>query len=126
MKQLSQFFFVGLAGFAVDFGLLTVLSSSLGPYYARIASFISAVIFTWTLNRSITFRAARRASPPLQELLRYFIAMLMGGAINISLYSALISVIGKEAHHLLLAIAIGSLAGMLANFWASKKLVFRP
>lgn len=124
MKQLSQFAFAGVIGFLVDAGVLTIASPSLGPYYGRLLSFAAAVLTTWVINRSLTFRQSRGQKPVHRELALYVLTTLGGGTINLAAYSVVVYWLGRSPLILPAAVAFGSLAGMAVNFWLSKRVVF--
>ena len=80
-SQFLRFGVVGVAGYAVDATVLTLLVevSGLDPYSARVASFICAASTTWWLNRHFTF-----ARNPQQKLAHQWIGFLLvstGGAL---------------------------------------------
>ena len=118
-----RFAFVGVAGFLVDAGALT-LALSLGAdlYTGRIFSFFCAVTATWYMNRIYTF--ASRDPRLLREWGHFVSANAVGGLINYATYALLVSTIGFFASYPIIAVAAGSLAGLLWNFTVSHKLVF--
>ncbi len=124
MKQLAHFAFAGVIGFLVDAGVLLIVSPWLGPYGGRLLSFAAAVLATWFLNRSLTFRHQRSGKPVHHELARYALTTLGGGAVNFSCYSLLVYVFDFSSLLLPIAVAVGSLAGMTVNFWLSRTFVF--
>jgi len=124
VKQLSQFAFAGLIGYFVDAGVLVVVYAWAGPYFGRLISFTAAVFVTWLINRSLTFRRERDGKPMHQELSLYVLSMLGGGLINVITYFCLVFYFKLSVEMLPVAVAIGSLAGMLVNFWLSKRFVF--
>jgi putative flippase GtrA len=127
MSQVRQFFrfaLVGVVGFVVDAAVLYLgLQIGLGYFGGRAVSFFCAVLTTWLINRQFTF--AEKANLGLAtEVLRYFLAMLVGGAVNYATYSAVVI----EFSHLpmlpLIAVAAGSVAGLFFNFFAARLWVF--
>lgn len=123
-QQLTHFALVGLVGFFVDAGVLLVVSRWLGPYGGRVLSFAAAVLATWLLNRSLTFRHQRSGKPVHHELAHYALTTLGGGAVNFGCYYLLVYLLGLPALLLPMAVAAGSLAGMTVNFWLSRTFVF--
>lgn len=124
--RILSFGLVGVAGFFVDAAVLALLIGWLGPYGARAASFAAAVLTTWALNRSTTFRDRAGGLPLATELGRYVLAMCLGGAVNYGVYAALIGAFGAGGVVPYAALGAGSLAGMGVNLLAANYAVFRP
>jgi putative flippase GtrA len=126
-ERFLRFGLVGIVGFIVD---VTVLSAcirflELGPYVARLVSYPAAATATWYLNRRFTFpdaRADRRTS----QWASFLVVNAVGGAVNYGTYAALVAFTEYAARHPQLAVAAGSLAGLVFNFTGSSLLVFRP
>jgi putative flippase GtrA len=128
--QFLRFGLVGVAGFVVDAGLLRgLLALGFGYYGGRVVSFLTAATTTWILNRSFTFRrdAPSAFAHPAAEWLSYLGLMLIGGAANYGTYALAIATSETVRQHAELGVALGSLAGMVINFWSAKRMVFeRP
>jgi putative flippase GtrA len=124
MKQFLQFAFAGTIGFVVDAGVLLIVHQWLGAYYGRLASFACAVLTTWLINRSLTFRNQISNQPLHHEFSRYFLTTLVGGAVNVACYSLMVYGLALSVRALPLAVAVGSLAGMVVNYWLSRSFVF--
>lgn len=126
IRQLSLFALVGVVGFAVDAGVLTaaITHTPLNLYAARGVSFAAAVTTTWALNRTITFRSAVVA-PAVRQWLRFSALNALGGLVNLGLYALLVAHVLIARDIPVLAVAAGSLCGLLVNFSLSKKFVFR-
>ncbi len=124
MKQFLQFAFAGTVGFLVDAGVLMMVHHWLGAYFGRLVSFACAVLTTWLINRSLTFRNQISDQPLHQEFSRYFLTTLVGGAVNVACYSLMVYGLALSVRALPLAVAVGSLAGMLVNYWLSRSFVF--
>ena len=85
--QALRFGGVGLATFALDYGVLAAtLAAGASPYAGRVLSIAAAIVFTWALNRWLTFRTA--ASPSWREFGAYALQSLAGAALNYAVYSA--------------------------------------
>jgi putative flippase GtrA len=125
-SQFFRFGIVGGIGFLVDAGVLRiVLELGLGPYGGRVISFLTAATATWILNRSFTFRRdAAAAGHPAGEWLAYLGLMVIGGAVNYATYAAAIQLSALVRQYPELGVALGSLAGMLVNFWTAKTMIF--
>lgn len=127
MKTSQSFFLfglVGLAGLVVDSAVLMALHGVLGPYVARLISFVLAVATTWALNRRFTFAHRESGKSPLVEFGRYFTAMLGGGAVNYATYALLVASLSLVARWPVLGVVAGSLAGMGVNFTLARIFVF--
>ena len=128
--QFLRFGVVGIAGFAVDAGVLRgLIELGFGYYGGRAISFLTAATTTWILNRSFTFRrdAPSAFAHPAAEWVSYLGLMLIGGMANYGTYA--LAVESSETVHRYpeLGVALGSLAGMVINFWSAKRMVFeRP
>ena len=120
--QIWRFGLVGIIGFIVNAGLVEALVKNTGPLWAQTIAFPAAATVTWSLNRRYTFGASRLA--PHYEWLRYVLANSVGWAVNNGAYLAIIISSPDVYNHPAIAVAVGSLAGMLFNFTASKNVVF--
>ncbi len=127
--QLLRFGLVGVAGYAVDAGVLyAALGLGLGTSSGRLVSFLSAVMATWLLNRRFTFQPfldARAGDLLIQEWLKYLAAMSVGGVLNLCTYALIMASWVYHPALPALAVAAGSLVGMLANFAGAKWWVYR-
>ena len=122
-NQVLSFGAVGLVGFVANAGLVALLSGAIGPERAQLLAFPVAVTTTWSLNRRYTFRA--RGGGLLREWLRYILANALGWAANNGLFFVLIMSMPFVHRQPVLAVAAGSVAGMVFNFTTSKRFVFR-
>jgi putative flippase GtrA len=124
-RQLAGFAVAGVAGFLIDTGVLyAALACGLGPFWGRSISFLCAIITTWVINRTITFR------PPegrglLSEFAHYLAASSIGAVANYGVYSAAILVLPHAVWAPLVAVAAGVGVGMVFNFVGAKFWVFR-
>lgn len=125
-QELLRFSLSGVAGFLVDAGVVWLLThDGTGPILAQCVAFAVAVTVTWWLNRRFTF--ARHASPHLlREWAHYVAANALGAVVNNGVYVLLVLTVTLMARIPVLAVAIGSLAGLAFNFTASRAWVFRP
>ncbi len=122
-----MFAFSGTVGFVVDSTLLQVLAKGLGVevHLARVGSFLVALTCTWLINRHFTFQREPGRHSLLGEWLRYFVSSLMGGLTNYAAFAVSLAVSPFIHEHLVLAVAIGSLAGMCVNYALYSRFVFR-
>lgn len=125
-RQLLGFGVVGAIGFLVDSAALYLLiaSTGLGPYAARLPSYLLAATATWALNRRVTF-PNRRGGNAIRQWMEFVLVNAIGGVVNYAVYATLIAAGGVTAAHPVLAVACGSVAGLALNFASSRRLVFR-
>ena len=120
-----RFLMVGTAGFLVEAAILTYLCNirGFGPYTGRAVSFGVAVVTTWLLNRTFTFkmRAYRR---PHAEFLRYLAVSALGLATNLSVYGAAVASVYWMKRYPALALVPASLAGLAINYLGARHFAF--
>ncbi|HEY1773687.1 MAG TPA: GtrA family protein [Gammaproteobacteria bacterium] len=123
-RQFLRFAVAGAVGFVVDVAVLyLLLALGLGYYLGRLLSFLTAAFTTWQINRCYAF-SSQAGEDRAREWLRYLLAMLGGGTINYGVY-ALIVYSAPWSHWVpLLAVAVGSITGLVANFLSAKLWVF--
>lgn len=126
MRQFALFCVSGGLAFAVDAGLTQGWVSLMGfdPWSARALSFPVAVTCTWLFNRNFTFRE-RRGLPLWREWLLYVGTQLGGLSVNLGSYALLVGVSATAARWPALAVAAGSVAGLLVNFLGAKHVAFK-
>ena len=120
------FFFAlaGATGFVVDGTILTAgVALGLTPGLARVPSFLAAVATTWIMNRSFTFRTAKRAS--WAEFMQYLFAMSFGLAVNYAVFLAVIWAWDLARDWPVIALVPATLAGMILNFITSRLILSR-
>lgn len=123
--QLLRFGAGGVLGLAVDVAVLYgAMALGMGWFLGRGLSFLAAVWVTWQFNRRLTFSRRERMST-WEEWWRYLSAMLLGGAVNYAAYSVIMVAQPRWPLLPMIAVAAGSLAGMLVNFVSAKYFVFR-
>lgn len=127
LAQLLRFAIVGTAGFGLDTAILYLgmWLLGLGPYSARLISFLVAASATWVCNRVFTFGDADQ-SDPWRQWRRYLATNAVGGAVNYGTYAAVVALLGAQGLMPLLGLACGSIAGLVFNFTLSRHLVFTP
>ncbi|MFN2462948.1 MAG: glycosyltransferase [Candidatus Dormibacteria bacterium] len=115
---------VGAAGLGIFLGLLAALSAvGTGPYLAWFVAFVVSLFLNWQLNRVVTF--ADVASPFTAGRGRplYLPAALFGGLANLTIYVALIVLLGAVVP---LAGLGGALTAMVVNYTVHRRLLRRP
>jgi putative flippase GtrA len=123
--RLLAFAVVGTVGFLVDAGIvfgLTGLDAS--PFAAQALAFAAAVTVTWLGNRSWTFRDNVGRFSLKQEWLRYVSANVVGWCVNNSVYGGLVLGMPFASRNPVWAVAAGSLAGLVFNYTAARRVVF--
>jgi len=126
-SQFFRFALVGAAGFLVDAAVLALGLQvlGLGKYLARLISFLCAATFTWAMNRRFTFAQTAAADGQAREWARFVAVNGVGGLINYGTYAALVAFADTPFSNPFVALAFGSLTGLVFNFFGSKHLVFR-
>jgi len=124
-KRILRFAAVGVAGFAVDGGVLTTLmaAANFGAYEARLVSFSLAVTVTWWLNRRLTFRDVRRAAPG-RQFARYFVVQVIGALSNLAVFALLLETVALFERLPILALTIGAVVGLCINYAGSARYAF--
>ena len=117
MNRFFKFCIVGSAGFLVDTGVYYLAAIILPVLLSRILSFSSAVLFTYYFNRSFTFK--NQSAITINEFLKYYSAMVLGGAVNIGSFWLLMHIFSIINSYPILGIAFGSIAGLVVNFITS-------
>lgn len=120
------FSFSGVIGFAVDAGIVMTMTRlvHINLIMAQIFAFIIAVTVTWGINRRFAFRH-KKSLNKFREWLKYLGANAFGGAVNNGVFTVLVINSFLFAKNPVLAIASGSIAGLLFNFSSAKLLIFK-
>jgi putative flippase GtrA len=128
-SRFLKFTLVGAAGFVVNEGALwfALHGLRLNAYAAGIFSFLVTVTFTWWGNRVLTFaeHAAKGLRAIFTEWLSFVAANGFGFLVNYGVYAALIATGPKPLNNPFVALAFGTIAGLLFNFVLSSRIVFR-
>jgi putative flippase GtrA len=124
LGEMLRFGLVGVAGFLVDAGVLTLaILAGAGPWWGRGLSYLAAASATFALNRAFTFRDAPR-DRAVRRWALFLAVNLVGFVCNYGTYAALMAGVPVVAQHPVLGVAAGSLAGMVGNFILSRRFVF--
>jgi putative flippase GtrA len=129
--EFLRFVTAGAVGFGVDSLLLLTLVHGTGwqPMLAQLAAFAVALLATWLINRMWTFRPAASDKSPRgigAEFLGYCGVQLTGAAANFAIYATIVALTGHSMVQLLVALAAGSAAGLVINYFGARKFVFAP
>ena len=122
-RALLLFGVAGVVGLVVDVSVLYALAPWLGWYAARVVSFVAAASATWALNRRYAFSDQASAQSVVAQYFAYLFAMLGGAALNYGVYALTLHWLplsGAAA----IGVALGSLAGLSANFLSARHLIF--
>jgi len=124
-SRFVRFGFVGVAAFGVDAATLFVAIEAAGtsPYTGRAISFLAAATAAWALNRRFTFPEAE--GHPVLEWGRYLASNSGGALLNLGTYTALVAGSDVFYRHPVAAAGLGALSGMIVNFLAARRFVFR-
>lgn len=124
--QMLRFGVIGSLGFLVD--TATVYAAhfglGLGLYVAGVLGFLVAATFTWAMNRRFTFPEAQ-GEPRGRQWARFVATQTLGFLVNRGTYAGLIASVALAREHPVLAVAAGSLAGMVLNFITARTIAFR-
>ncbi|MDX3925650.1 MAG: GtrA family protein [Shinella sp.] len=123
--RFTRFAVIGSLGFLFEAIGIALLSSTglLGAGTARLVTFPLAVVLTWLLNRSWTFRSTDKRR--IQQLLTYGGVQAAGGLANLGVYLLVLRLTQGMPHNFFPALCAGSAAGLLLTFAGSKTLCFR-
>jgi putative flippase GtrA len=128
-SRFLRFLIVGGFGFFVDAGVLWLMLHGAGvdKYSGRAVSFLCSATFTWWGNRNLTFadRKAHGTVAVAEEWLKFLAANAVGGAVNLGLYTVLVTFAAAPFSNPFAALPCGVLAGLLFNFTMSRLVVFR-
>lgn len=118
---LFAFLLVGGAAFVVDAGIVGALTYfGIGALGARIVSISVCVVFTFMLNRTLTFQAMGRVK--WQEFGAYIGASLMGIAINYGIFAGCL----KLGMMWLPAMGVGTALAAIFNFLVYRRIFNKP
>jgi putative flippase GtrA len=122
--QFMKFGAVGTVGFLTDTAIVYALRDTLGLYVAGMVSYVLAASGNWVLNRVWTFRG-QGSGPAHRHWATFIVANSFGLVLNRGTYVALIATVPLCVKAPVLAVAAGSVAGMIVNFTLSRRMVFR-
>lgn len=127
-KHLKEIFYFGIAGvigYFIDVAITSLLIPLFGVYVARIPAFVAAATSTWIVNRSLTFKNLKSRHSSLRKEYLHYLSLMIGGAIvNYTVYAVAITFLEGAAYDIYLAVALGSLAGMMVNYLLSRRYIY--
>lgn len=128
-KQFATFAVIGCIGFAVDAISFLCFDYFLrDPYIARLFSYVCAATATWSLNRVFTFKLQFgdfSITHLVQEWAKFLVSQTAGFAVNYGTFSLLVYHFEFFLRYEVVAIGIGSIAGLFLNFFVAKFIVFK-
>ena len=128
IRQYIKFCFVGLGNTSVDFVVYFVLTRNVNFFavnylLAQVAAFILAVTFSFTMNRSWTFRISALHAIPRQYS-RFFLVMLVSLGLYSLLLYMLVSLLGiyDLVAKLFLVVVMSVWNFLWTKFWTFRKV----
>ena len=119
-----RFATVGASGFLVDTAVVYGLKDRLGLYGAGAVSDVVAATWVWWCNRVWTY-AGRSSGSLVRQWWRFMVVNLSGLVLNRGTYAILVATSAEVRAYPVIAVAAGAVAGMFANFFLSRRLVYR-
>ena len=119
-----RFGIVGASGVPVDTAVVYIFRTTFGLYAAGAISYLVAATWTFAFNRLWTF-SAHTHGPLWRQWITFLGANLSGLVLNRGTFFLLVTASAACRNYPVLAVAAGALAGMFANFLATRRLVFR-
>ncbi|MCY0876851.1 MAG: GtrA family protein [Firmicutes bacterium] len=122
--KIIRFGLVGVVGFVADSLVLKgLLSVGVDLYIGQVVAYFLAASVTWAINRKFTFRTAKRAS--WREWVGYLGANALGGVLNYITFVICTKASVVFHDYPYLAVAVGSVVGMVVNYTLSLLFVFK-
>jgi putative flippase GtrA len=119
-----RFGIVGVLGFCCDTGTVYATRAHAGLYAAGALGFLVAATANWMVNRWWTFRHKRHGAAHVQWL-KFLAANFVGFIFNRGTFFTLVTLSALCRAQPVLAILAGTAAGLVFNYFLSKRLVFR-
>ena len=122
IAQVAKFSVVGFAAFAIDYGVLMLLSQVLGmdPVVSAALSFVISVVFNYVASMRFVFR--RRDDLSRGSELAIFVALsLVGLLLNEALMWAGVTILGKSALAVTVTKVCATGVVMIWNFLSRKR-----
>jgi putative flippase GtrA len=112
-------------GFLIEAVIITWLVSVLDVniFLARVISFSVAVTSTWAINRNFAFAGLQRERRG-REYSAYFLVQIIGAALNLAVFVAVIAAWPHLRAMPVIPLAIGAAVALIFNFAASRAWVF--
>jgi putative flippase GtrA len=123
-RDFIRFGIVGSMGFCWDTATVYALKGAAGLYIAGLCGFLVAGTANWVVNRLWTYRHLDHAAAH-HQLMRFLAVNSVGFVFNRGTFFTLVALSLRCREHPVLAIIAGSAAGLLFNYFLSKKYVFK-
>lgn len=123
LPPVVRFAMVGTFAYVVDTASLYLLAELMPLVPARLIAFVIAVTTTFFLNMWLTFEGLIDHSL-LRSYVKYVSANSVGGVINLIVSTLLLLQKLPIVSLPLVAVAFGSLSGLIANYTLSKRFIF--
>ena len=119
-----RFGIVGTLGFVWDTATVYAVKGFAGLYVAGACGFVVAATINWAINRFWTFRHLDHSAAH-RQLLQFLAVNSIGFIFNRGTFFTLVAISLRCREYPVLAIFAGSLAGLIFNYFLSKKFVFK-
>jgi putative flippase GtrA len=123
-ESFIRFGIVGTLGFVWDTGTVYLLRPFVNLYIAGTCSFLVAATLNWLVNRLWTFRHVEHEAAHVQWA-KFVVANAIGFVVNRGTFFLLVAFCPLVVAHPVIGIAAGSAAGLIFNYFLSKRFVFR-
>ena len=123
-RDFIRFGIVGSLGFCWDTATVYTLKGVAGLYIAGLCGFLVAGTANWVMNRLWTFRHLDHAAAH-RQLMQFLAVNSIGFIFNRGTFFTLVTVSVICRQYPVLGIIAGSAAGLLFNYFLSKKFVFK-
>ena len=120
LPPIVRFAMVGAFAYLVDTAALYLLAEFMPVVPARLIAFAIAVTTTFFMNMWLTFEGLIDQSL-IKSYLRYVSANSVGGLINLAVSTTILLPYLRLPF---VAVAFGSLSGLIANYTLSKRFIF--
>ena len=126
-KIIKEFFIFGIIGTSAlifeVFLIFILFKIGIDPKFGRILSIPLAILLTWYLNRTFTFK--NKSSQKVKQYVKYCFVIMFGVSINYAVYLYCLDFFKTIEFSYVIAICFGSLSSMFFNFGFSKFHVFK-
>jgi len=119
LREVFLFVFIGGCSTAIDFILYLVFLHAVNVVIAKGASMIAASVFSYILNKTLTFKVRKKSDPVM--VVRFYIVFVLNLLANVSVNWLFYSLLQTKLIPFILATG----AGMTVNFLGQKYFVFR-
>ena len=119
LREIFLFVFIGGCSTVIDLILYLVFLHAVNVVIAKGASMIAASVFSYILNKTLTFRVRKKSDTGM--VVRFYIVFVLNLVANVSVNWLFYSLLQTKLIPFILATA----AGMAVNFLGQKYFVFR-